>query len=280
MFTEVAFVASDGARLGLRDFGGPANARGIVLVHGLASNVAIWSLVGPRLAERFRTVAYDQRGHGASDDTTDYSFDALARDCGDVAATLGDPIVVGHSWGASVVLHYAARDPSCPGVVCVDGGVFDWQGAGRDWETTEHMLTPPHIEGPAPEVLARLREYSQLPWEAAEAVIRRSFVVGDDGIMRRRTPIPEHMKIVRHMWEDRLSEVFKTIQCPVLFVLARGSAQDERTQAFVAAKEAAVAELQAANPNVRVEWIESVHDVPLAKPDELAQTIAAFTTAV
>jgi len=271
MFAEVAFVTPDDARLALRDYGGPENGRGIVLVHGLASNVAIWDLVGPLLAQRYRVVAYDQRGHGRSDDTTDYSFDALSRDCAAVAATLRDPVVVGHSWGASVALHCAAAS-ECAGVVCVDGGLYDWQGAGRSWEDTERMLTPPHIEGPAEAVLERLRQFSQLPWDAAERVVKRSFVVGEDGVMRRRTPIPEHMKIVRHMWEDRLTDTFAAIACPILLVPARGAEQD----AFTSAKEAAIAAVSSVNPRVRVHWIESIHDVPLAKPDELARVIGDF----
>jgi len=271
MFTEVAFVTPEGARLALRDYGGPANGRGIVLVHGLASNVAIWGLVGPALAAGHRVIAYDQRGHGQSADTVDYSFEALASDCAAVASALRDPVLVGHSWGASVVLHCAARN-DCAAVVCVDGGLADWQGMGRGWEETERLLTPPHIEGPADKVLARLKEYSQLDWDYAEAVVRRSFVIGEDGIMRRRTPVPEHMKIVRHMWEDRLSEAYASIDCPILLVPARGA----EPNAFTAMKENAIAGITEHKPSVRVRWIESIHDVPLAKPDELASAIEEF----
>jgi pimeloyl-ACP methyl ester carboxylesterase len=274
MVTEDTHVASDGTRLALLDHGGPVDGRGIVLVHGLASNVHIWDLVGPRLATRFRVVAYDQRSHGGSDDAAGFSFDALARDCLEVAGMLRDPIVVGHSWGASVALHAAAADPACAGVVCVDGGVFDWQAMGMDWPTTERLLTPPQIEGPEASVLDLLRAHTELPWDAAERVVRRSFVTGVDGIMRRRTPIPEHMKIVRSMWEDRLNEVHARVRCPVLFVLARNEAGGH----LAGAKEAAVAEVQEANPRVEVEWIDSVHDVPLAEPAELADRIARFAS--
>ncbi len=271
MFTEVEFVTPEGARLALRDYGGPANARGIVLVHGLASNVEIWSLVGPPLPETFRVVAYDQRGHGHSADTDDYSFRALASDCAAVAATLREPVVVGHSWGASVVLHCAALHPVA-GVVCVDGGVFDFQGAGRSWEDTERMLMPPHIEGPASEVLAMLKQYSQLDWEVSEPVVQRTFVTGEDGIMRRRTPIPNHMKIVRHMWEDNLAETYAATTCPILLVPARGAAPSP----FTEAKESAIARARQLSARVRVEWIESIHDVPLARADELTHLIARF----
>ena len=273
-----ALVASDGTRLAVRDYGGPADARGVVLVHGLASNLAIWDRTGPALAKRFRVLAYDQRSHGRSQDATEYSYELLAADCARVADLVRDPVLVGHSWGASVVLHCAAAQSSVRGVVCVDGGVFDWQSMGRSWEETEALLTPPHIEGPAAAVLQRLRDQSALPWEAAEPVVRRSFVIGEDGVMRRRTPVPEHMKIVRTMWEDRLLDVHARIRCPVLLVLARGTGE-ETARRFTAAKDDAAARVLRANPQVRLEWIDSVHDVPLAKPDELTRLIARFAAA-
>jgi pimeloyl-ACP methyl ester carboxylesterase len=241
--------------------------------------VAIWNLVGPRLARSYRVVAYDQRGHGGSDDAADLSFEALAADCAAVAARVHDPVVVGHSWGASVVLHCAAAH-DVRGVVCVDGGVIDMQADGRDWPTTERLLTPPHIEGREEDVVARLRSYSQLPWDAAEAVVRRSFRTGPDGIMRRRTPVAEHMKIVRHMWEDPLTAVHAAVACPVLVVLAQSEAGDERARSFLAAKQVAADALVAANARVTIEWIESIHDVPLAHPDELTRMIERFAAAV
>jgi hypothetical protein len=131
---------------------------------------------------------------------------------------------------------------------------------------------PPHIEGPAPEVLAMLERHSQLDWTVAEPVVRRSFVVGDDGIMRRRTPVGEHMKIVRHMWEDKLAETYAAIARPILLVPARSATPS----AFTEAKESAIAGAQRLNPRVRVEWIESIHDVPLADPDRLSRLIARF----
>jgi pimeloyl-ACP methyl ester carboxylesterase len=257
--------------MALRDYGGEQNARGIILVHGLASNVAIWDLVGPMLAESYRVVAFDQRGHGLSDDSDDLSFERLAADCAAVAATVRDPVLVGHSWGASVVLHCAATH-GCAGVVCVDGGLYDFQSGGRSWEDTRAALTPPHIEGPANEVLERLRQFSQLPWDAAERVVKRTFVVGSDGIMRRRTPIPVHMKIVRHMWEDNLMDAYASIACPILLVPARGAERN----AFTDAKQAAISNVLERNANVRVEWVESIHDVPLYKPNELASIVSEF----
>lgn len=269
MFTDGAVVTPNGLHLAVRDYGG--RGRPLLLIHGLSSNVCIWDLVGPRVAETHRVVAYDQRTHGESDEGDgDYSFPTLAADAAAVGESLGldDPVVVGHSWGATVALHYAATHP-CAGVVCVDGGIHDLQGMGMDWDETYRRLMPPIIEGPADEVLARIKAATpeQVPWEAAEHVIRRSFPIGEDGIMRRRTPIRQHMKIVRSMWEESLWDVHARVTCPVLAVLANR------------ARAASVEELHK-RKDIRVEWLDSVHDVPLAHPNELAGLISDFVGAL
>ena len=38
-------------------------------------------------------------------------------------------------------------------------------------------------------------------------------------------------------------------------------------------------QIRAANPRVKVEWITSIHDIPLDRPREVADRIASFATA-
>ena len=65
-----------------RDWGG--TGRPVLLLHGLASTCHIWDLVAPLLAEEFRVVALDQRGHGLSAQVEDgYDFATVS---GDAAA--------------------------------------------------------------------------------------------------------------------------------------------------------------------------------------------------
>jgi pimeloyl-ACP methyl ester carboxylesterase len=278
MFDEDAVVHSGNVQLTVRDTVG--GGRPLVLVHGLSSNLRIWDLVVSRLATHFRVVRYDQRSHGMSGDGDgEFAFADLADDLGAVieGRGLADPVIVGHSWGASVALEYAATHPATPGVVCVDGGVFDLQAMGSSWEQTEELLRPPRLIGPADKVLARIRqEQAFLPWEALEPVVLRSRIETEDGLTGPRLAFDDHMTIVRRVWEQRTWELHERVSCPVLLVLARGVERNNREQGFVALKQLAAERLRERRPDLRVEWLESVHDIPLANPDELARAIEGF----
>jgi pimeloyl-ACP methyl ester carboxylesterase len=87
----------------------------VVLVHGLTGNLAVWHLqLVPALAERFRVLTYDLRGHGHSDTPpAGYSPDDMAGDLLALLDALGleRPVVVGHSYGADIALYHAANHP-------------------------------------------------------------------------------------------------------------------------------------------------------------------------
>ena len=77
-----------------------------------------------------RVIAVDLPGHGLSDrPDSGYDFDTVARDLEGLLAGLRHPeplVVVGHSWGATVALSFAAAYPALAlGVVCIDGGAGD-----------------------------------------------------------------------------------------------------------------------------------------------------------
>src|SRR5262245_3005924 len=107
-FSTGVVEVGGGLRLAYREWRG--DGRPIGLLHGLASNAGIWEPVAARLSPRFRVVALDQRGHGRSDKPTDgYDFDRVVADASEAFGRLGvvRPLLVGHSWGGNVALHYA-----------------------------------------------------------------------------------------------------------------------------------------------------------------------------
>lgn len=94
---------------------GPPRAKAVVLVHGLGQAASRdWAQVIPALAERYRVIALDLPGFGASDKGNHlYSPANLARV---LEAVLKDRVdepfaLVGHSMGAAVALAYAGAYP-------------------------------------------------------------------------------------------------------------------------------------------------------------------------
>src|SRR5579872_3908541 len=85
----------------------------LVMVHGLTGNLAVWHLnIVPQLADHFRVLTYDLRGHGYSDvPPTGYSPDDMACDLLGLldALEIERPTIAGHSYGADIALYFAAR---------------------------------------------------------------------------------------------------------------------------------------------------------------------------
>lgn len=92
---------------------GVAGEPTIVLIHASLFRSEDWENVFPRLGTRYRTVAYDHRGHGKSGRATDYSLRAFAGDAIHVLRDLvkSPAVLIGHSLGALAALAAAAEVP-------------------------------------------------------------------------------------------------------------------------------------------------------------------------
>jgi pimeloyl-ACP methyl ester carboxylesterase len=89
----------------------------IVLVHGGFTSSARWAPTVPSLADAFRVITPDSRGHGNSDNPSgELSYPQLADDVAALIAELGlvRPIVGGYSDGGQVTLEFGVRHPARP----------------------------------------------------------------------------------------------------------------------------------------------------------------------
>ncbi len=104
--------------------GGPP----IVFVHGFGCAHADWDTQVAHLSPRYRTVAVDLRGHGASPGTAaECSIERYGADVAEVMRALALPpsVLVGHSMGCRVVTEAALQAPGhTAGVILVDGSQF------------------------------------------------------------------------------------------------------------------------------------------------------------
>ena len=103
-------TAKDGTQLYVKDWG---SGRPVVLIHGWPLDADMWEYQMPALAEAgFRTIAYDRRGFGRSDQPWQgYDYGTMADDLKSVIETLKlqDVALVGFSMGGGEIARYMSR---------------------------------------------------------------------------------------------------------------------------------------------------------------------------
>jgi pimeloyl-ACP methyl ester carboxylesterase len=113
----VSVRSKDGIRLHAEVFG-PEDGYPIVLAHGITCAIRVWAYQIADLANDYRVIAYDHRGHGRSavpSGRRAYSLDHLAGDLDSVLeATLAPgerAVIAGHSMGGIAIASWADRYP-------------------------------------------------------------------------------------------------------------------------------------------------------------------------
>jgi len=265
----------------------------VVLLHGLSSSARIWELVAPRLAEKGLTCyAPDARGHGFSDKPEDsaenYSFASVTSDLAAFLETckLERPLLVGHSWGGMLALDYAARillgERTPRGIVLVDGGINQMDDrSGETWERISQRLAPPRFEGMTVDAFMQMIRKETAAWHPDEAVfpiLLADFEVDDQERITPRLTYERHMRILRAIWDFKTYTRFSQVRCPVLMVPARPPGPHSEFELnWVATKQRGVALAQQNIKNLQVAWMDdTIHDIPLQRPAELANLIDDF----
>ncbi|MFI6152671.1 alpha/beta fold hydrolase [Kitasatospora sp. NPDC051170] len=112
---EFGVLTADGLRLHVEVHGRP-DAPTVVLAHGWTCSTAFWAPVIRRLTDRYRVVAYDQRGHGRSEippSRARYSTRVLADDLAAVlhrTVPAGErAVLAGHSMGGMTIMAAGGR---------------------------------------------------------------------------------------------------------------------------------------------------------------------------
>jgi pimeloyl-ACP methyl ester carboxylesterase len=258
-------AVADGVALHVRHWPGTPDRDPFLLVHGLSSNARLWDgVAGAVSAAGHPAYAVDLRSHGESDRPDDgYDTATAAADLDALCAGLDLPpaIVAGQSWGGNVVVQFAARFPQrLTALGLVDGGWIDLRGSFDSWDVCADKLRPPAMDGVH---VSRLREWIRrehpdwADW-AVEATVA-NFRVDPAGRLERRLPVPQHMRILRSMWDDSPAAYVERVRVPVLLVPA-GDADPP---------------IRFTDGRIR-RYRGTDHDVHAQHPDELAADLLAL----
>ena len=261
------------------DWGG--NGPPVVLLHGLASSAHWYDLVAPHLREQYRLVAPDQRGHGQTTQADcGYDWATLSGDVVGLMDHLGldRAAVFGHSWGASVALNVAARNPDRVAALgLLDGGTSRDSGERGSWEEVRARIRPRDVSGTREQFLDRLRAQLSFCWSAEVERIVQTMVYEDaDGQIQDILRPANHIQVMRAMWEEPTSQAYPSLACPTIIIPA-GPRPEQANSERARSKEVRVAAAAKAISNCQVRWIaDTVHDMGYDKPQELAGVILEF----
>ncbi len=255
----------------------PADRPAILFLHGLSSNARYWERVAHHVVGR-RLVALDQRGHGltgremrSAGRSGGYAMDALVEDAAFVAAELrlDRPVVVGHSWGASVALELVGTRPGlASGLVFIDGPV---QGAANffSWEDAQRIMQPPLPRfATFEEAIVESQHDFEGAWGAdlESCVTARLMDDGDRLILTLTAPV--RLEFLRGLYESQPDVLWPAVDVPASALLAlRSFARISRST------DQGVDRLREIAPAVEVKWFDTPHDVPLFMPGEVAAEI-------
>lgn len=98
----------------------------MVILHGLFGSSDNWQTHAKKLAEYYRVILVDQRNHGHSDWSDEFSYDLMSVDLFELFQELNlkKTILIGHSMGGKTVIRFAQNHPELiEKMIVVDIGV-------------------------------------------------------------------------------------------------------------------------------------------------------------
>ena len=100
-----------------------------IILHGLFGSSDNWHTHGKKLADYFEVYLIDQRNHGESEWSEDFSYDIMAEDLHEfvVEHNIDEFILMGHSMGGKTAMRFAQMYPDkIEKLVVVDMGIKEY----------------------------------------------------------------------------------------------------------------------------------------------------------
>jgi pimeloyl-ACP methyl ester carboxylesterase len=182
---------------------------------------------------------------------------------------LQSPVVVGHSWGATVALEFAGTRPgAASGLVFIDGPV---QSAANlfSWEEAQTLMQPPlpRFASFDEAVSASKRDFEGTWDQDLESFVKARITPDGDALVLTLTA-PVRLELLHGLYEAQPEVLWPRVEVPAVALLAKhGPARISRSREMGAERLAVLA------PNVEVRWFDSPHDIPLFMPDEMASAV-------
>jgi pimeloyl-ACP methyl ester carboxylesterase len=234
----------------------------IVFHHGLGATNGIWTQWLPLLADRFRLVRFDMRGHGRSEEPESrvaVTLDLLTEDVFAVAEAAGAKRfhVVGESIGATIALNAAIRRSERIVTVTASNGAHI--GASiehvQDWR---HIIDTAGMAGWSRHMMHRRFFDGSISKDMWQWYEREQASVSTDFLLKALTTLID----------TDLASKLKTLDVPVLLMHADSSP-------FIPV--GAMADLKAILPRSQLQvFARARHGLPFSHAKQCAKTLRCF----
>lgn len=266
-------VSVQGLRMHYREWGSEAAAP-LVLLHGVTGHARVWDGFAAAMADRFRVLVVDQRGHGETDWADAYSTELMADDIGAFAKALGCErfALLGHSMGAINAYTYAGGHPeTLERLVIVDFGP-DTTGSASSQVVRANLEAAKDASFADPDEAVRAAR-AQNPRPSDEYLhnrIHNNLKQGEDGrwVWRWDAVGFAARGSVARLPSETQWQLLAQITCPTLVV--RGAESDALTQATAERMAKAIS-------NCRMEAVpDAGHSIPADNPDGFLAAVRPF----
>jgi 3-oxoadipate enol-lactonase len=197
-------------------FEGPPGAPVVTLTHPLGVTLALWDDHVAALAERYRVLRYDVRGHGGSEiPPGPYTLEQMASDLFDLLDSLGiaETDFVGVSMGGLIGMTAALSRPSrIKSLVLCDTTACYGPGVRPMWEDRIRVA---ESDG----MTAALVDRTMAIWFTEAFRTKRPEVVERIAAMLRKSDPRGYAAAIRAIGFVDLSERIGAIRCPTLVVV-------------------------------------------------------------
>ncbi|WP_429841782.1 alpha/beta fold hydrolase [Brevibacillus sp. FIR094] len=255
---------------------GKPDAPALLLLHGIRNTKLLFAPILPALAERYRVIAVDIRGHGNSVSHGSFSFERIVTDLIQLldAEQLEQVTVVAASFSAVPAQMLAIREPKrVASIVLLDGGYYslgEVPGFNRE-KVVERLATTRFSSVEEAERQFAERYGTRV---MPEGWMRDELLKREEGSYGYRLPKEAFSAYFQEYTVHSQPELFRQLTCPVLLLLADDSLLSKEEQQF---HRQAAANYQRIVKQAKVKMIpEAQHLLMVTHPQETVNEIRDF----
>jgi pimeloyl-ACP methyl ester carboxylesterase len=178
-----------------------------------------------------------------------------------------------------VALQFAAvHTEQVKALVLVDGATNQLSTRpGWSREQAIKDLAPPRFAGTPRETFLSYFRNSPLgeQWSSElEESILNIVQLRDDDTVAPRLVYENHLQIISAMWDQPTFDLYRNVHCPTTLIVADQEPMNEAMKEFMNLRKQGIAHIQEVRSDVRIVILQNtMHDIPLQRPEELAELI-------